>query len=83
MLSFGPGAHNLLLKEVIEEFLPRFGQGAEVLYVGDAENRLLHVDSSRLKELRFFELSHGELPDVVAYSECSGVFGIQELAFPS
>lgn len=67
-LSFGPGEHNLLIRAVIEEFLTRFGHGAEVLYVGDAEKKDLHMDRDRLKELGFFDLDHGELPDVVAYS---------------
>lgn len=33
-LFFGPGEHNELQKAVIESFLPRFGQGAQVLYIG-------------------------------------------------
>ncbi|HEV7527284.1 MAG TPA: BsuBI/PstI family type II restriction endonuclease [Solirubrobacteraceae bacterium] len=68
-LSFGPGDHNVLIKSTIMEFLPTFGHGAEVLYVGDAEKRDLHIDRDRLRELGVFELDHGELPDVVAYSE--------------
>ena len=65
---FGPGEHNELQKAIIEEFLPRFGFGAEVLYVGDTEDKLLYVDRKRLVELDFFELSHDKLPDVLAYS---------------
>lgn len=68
-LTFGPGEHNELQKAIIEEFLPRFGQGAEVLYVGDTEDKLLFVQSNRLLEIGFFKLSHEKLPDVVAYSE--------------
>lgn len=71
-LSFGPGEHNALIRAVIEQFLPRYGHGAEVLYVGDAENKDLHIDKQRLQELGFFDLAHGELPDVVAYSESKG-----------
>jgi hypothetical protein len=67
-LEFSPGPHNVLQKAIIEEFLPRFGYGSEVLYVGDAADKYLLRDDARLKELDFFELSHGELPDVVAYS---------------
>jgi type II restriction enzyme len=67
-LSFGPGEHNMLIKAVIQDFLPRFGRGSAVLYVGDAEDKTLHIDRARLKELGFFDLDHGELPDVVAYS---------------
>ncbi|MBH8563550.1 hypothetical protein I8748_15365 [Nostoc sp. CENA67] len=68
-LDFSPGKHNELQKKIIEEFLPRYGYGAEVLYVGDTAKRFLHLESDRLKALNFFELSDGELPDVVAYSK--------------
>lgn len=54
--SFSPGRHNGLQKVVIEEFLPRYGYGAEVLYVGDTANKFLHLEQERLKELNFFEL---------------------------
>lgn len=67
-LSFSPGEHNRLQKAVIEEFLPRYGNAAEILYVGDTAERFLHIEKERLKELNFFELSRGELPDVLAYS---------------
>lgn len=67
--DFSPGKHNELQKAIIEEFLPRYGYGAEVLYVGDTANKFLHLESERLKALNFFELSDGELPDVVAYSK--------------
>lgn len=68
VLEFSPGPHNQLQKAIIEDFLPRFGYGAEVLYVGDAADKYLVRDEARLKALDFFELSHGELPDIVAYS---------------
>jgi hypothetical protein len=71
-LSFGPGEHNMLIKAVILEFVPLYGSRAEVLYVGDAEKRDLHIDRDKLRALGFFELEHGELPDVVAYSASKG-----------
>lgn len=67
-LSFGPGQHNLLQKLIIEQFLPFFGHGAEVLYVGEAADKFLYLDETKLKELNFFEIAHDKLPDVVAYS---------------
>ena len=66
--EFGPGGHNLLQKAIIDEFLPIYGHGAEVLYVGDASNKSLFLNAERLAALNFFELSHDKLPDVVAYS---------------
>lgn len=68
-LTFSPGKHNLLQKQIIESFLAIFGFDAEVLYVGDTENKNLFVNPAGLEALKFFELSHGKLPDVVAYSE--------------
>lgn len=68
-LTFSPGAHNLLQKHVIENFLPIFGFGAQVLYVGDTANKSLFVDQAGLAKLAFFELAHDKLPDVVAYSK--------------
>jgi DNA (cytosine-5)-methyltransferase 1 len=68
MLQFSPGEHNLLQKAIIEQFLPRYGYGAEVLYVGDTAKKFLVREEAKLRALKFFELEHGELPDVVAYS---------------
>ena len=68
-LAFSPGEHNLLQKAVIEEFLPRYGYNAQVLYVGDTAKKFLVLEQSKLEELQFFELAHGELPDIIAYSE--------------
>jgi type II restriction enzyme len=67
-LTFRPDAHNQLQKAVIEQFLPRYGYGAELLYVGDTANKSLFVNEALIRELKFFELSHDALPDVVAYS---------------
>lgn len=68
-LQFSPGKHNALQKAIIEDFLPLYGFGAQVLYVGDTAQKNLYLDKERLEKLRFFELSHDALPDVVALSE--------------
>jgi type II restriction enzyme len=68
-LFFSAGEHNKLQKLIIEEFLPRYGNGAEVLYVGDASDKYLHLEKDKLEELNFFEIAHEELPDVIAYSK--------------
>lgn len=68
-LDFGPGDHNELQKAIVEEFLPRYGYEAEVLYVGDAEDKDAHYDEDRLRSMGVFDLDHKELPDVIAYSE--------------
>lgn len=68
-LNLSSGEHNELQKAIVEELLPRYGYGAEVLYIGDTADKFLVLNEDKLKELKFFELSHGELPDIVAYSE--------------
>lgn len=68
-LEFSAGEHNDLQKSIIENFLPRYGFGAEVLYVGDTSDKYLHLEKKQLEELNFFEISHEELPDVIAYSK--------------
>ncbi|MBU0691154.1 restriction endonuclease [bacterium] len=68
-LDFDYGKHNELIKAVIEEFLPRYGNNAEVYYVGSAEDRMLHYEEAKLREMKFYELTHAELPDVIAFSK--------------
>jgi len=68
-LELSLGKHNELHKAIIEEFLPRWGYGAEVLYVGDTSDKDLHIDYKRLAELKVPPPGHGKLPDVVAYSK--------------
>lgn len=68
-LTFSAGEHNDLQKAIIENFLPRYGFGAEVLYVGDTADKYLYLEKEKLEKLNFFEISHEELPDVIAYSK--------------
>ena len=68
-LQLSLGEHNVLQKEIIEQFLPRFGKDCEVLYIGDTSNKMLHIEKESLNELNFFKLSHDELPDIVAISK--------------
>lgn len=68
-LTFSAGKHNDLQKAIIESFLPIYGYGSQVLYVGDTAKKSLFLDKTRLEKIKFFELAHDKLPDVVAYSE--------------
>jgi type II restriction enzyme len=67
-LELSLGEHNVLQKAIIEEFLPRFGADCEVFYIGDTSNKILHIEETELKKLKFFVLSHDELPDIIAFS---------------
>lgn len=71
-ISLSLGLHNVLQKEIIEQFLPRYGQDCVVLYIGDTSDKKLHLAEAELKKLNFFELSHDELPDIIAYNKKKG-----------
>jgi type II restriction enzyme len=62
------GEHNVLQKLIIEEFLPIYGYGSEVLYIGDTADKYLLKHDQMLAKLGFPEFSHDELPDIVCYS---------------
>lgn len=82
-LHLSLGKHNELQKAVVEEFLPRFARGCEVLYIGDTSNKALHVEEAALQDLHFFELSHNELPDIVAFSRQNGLIFLVEAVHSS
>lgn len=66
-LELSAGEHNVLQKCIVEDFLTRFGMGAEVLYIGDTSDKFLYRNDEILNQIGFFMLEHEELPDVVAY----------------
>ena len=66
-LELSAGEHNVLQKYIVEDFLTRFGMGAEVLYIGDTSDKFLYRNDEALSQIHFFALEHDELPDVVAY----------------
>jgi len=62
------GLHNILQKQIVEEFLPRFAKGSQILYIGDTSNKMLFVEEKILTMLNFSRDSHNELPDIITYN---------------
>lgn len=83
VLEFSKGEHNQLQREVIEEFLPRFGSGCALLYIGDTSNKYLFRNEKQLKDLGFFELSHDELPDIIAFDKTKNWLYLIEVVYSS
>lgn len=77
-LNLSAGEHNILQKCIVEEFLSRFGMGAQVLYIGDTSDKYLFMDRKQLDTIGFFILEHDELPDVVAYSKDKNILFLIE-----
>jgi BsuBI/PstI restriction endonuclease domain/BsuBI/PstI restriction endonuclease HTH domain len=83
ILEFSQGGHNQLQREVIDEFLPRFGNGCELLYIGDTSNKYLLRLDDKLSKLGFFQLSHDELPDIIAYDSKKNWLYLIEVVYSS
>jgi hypothetical protein len=66
-ISLTPGGQNLLIKQTIEEFCPRFTPGAQVLYVGDAGRDNPIFEEDILNTLGVILDKHGKLPDLIVY----------------
>lgn len=66
-ISLSPGGQNILVKQIIKEFAPRFTPGAELAYVGDTEDKFAHFDEPLLESLGVEIEVHGKMPDVIIY----------------
>ena len=66
-VTISPGGQNPLIKTVIEEFCPRFVAGGMILYIGDAEDKFLHLDADYLQRLGVTIPAPAKMPDVVVH----------------
>jgi type II restriction enzyme len=69
VLKLSSGVHSILIKEIIEEFGPRFVPASKLIYVGDTGTKFGFFDEKMLSELGVNLDNHGKMPDVVLYSE--------------
>jgi hypothetical protein len=67
--TLSPGGQNPLIKAVIEELCPRFVPGGIVIYIGDAEDKFLHLDTKYLKKLGVEIQAAAKMPDVVVHDK--------------
>ncbi len=67
-ITLTPGEHSQLIRQIIDEFAPRFAPGAELIYVGDTGDRISYLQDRRLAELGVTLEQHGKAPDVILYS---------------
>src|SRR5438093_2356644 len=66
-VTLSPGGQNPLIKQIIEEFCPRFAPGATVVYIGDAESKFLHLEAAYLEGLGIVIAPSAKMPDVVVH----------------
>jgi hypothetical protein len=66
-VTISPGGQNPLIKTVVEEFCPCFVAGGTVVYIGDAEDKFLHLDVDYLQRLGVVIPAPAKMPDVVVH----------------
>ncbi len=57
----------LLIKAIIEHFCPAFAPGGVVLYIGDTENKFVHLETEGLAALNVTLDSAAKIPDVIVH----------------
>lgn len=66
--TLSPGGQNVLIKEIIQGFCPRFTPGGVVIYVGDTDVKFGTFDREYLETLGVqINNDHGKMPDVVVH----------------
>jgi hypothetical protein len=56
-----------LIKQTVEEFCARFMAGGTVFYIGDAEDKFVHLDAVYLKRLGVEIPAPAKMPDVIVH----------------
>jgi len=67
-IALSPGKHSQLIKEIIEEFAPRFLAGSMLLYVGDTGNKCGYFDREAFTKIGLSCDEHGKMPDVIFFN---------------
>ncbi len=66
-VALSPGGQNPLIKAIIEQFCPAFAPGGVVLYIGDTENKFVHLETASLAVLGVTLDSAAKMPDVIVH----------------
>ena len=66
-VALSPGGQNPLIKAIIEHFCPAFAPGGIVIYIGDTENKFVHLEAEGLKSLGVTLDSAAKIPDVIVH----------------
>lgn len=66
-IALSPGGQSPLIKAIIEHFCPTFAPGGVVIYIGDTENKLVHLETTHLAALGVSLDSAAKIPDVIVH----------------
>jgi adenine-specific DNA-methyltransferase len=68
-IQLSSGGQNILIKDILESFCPRFTPGGFVLHVGDAGDKFIINETQKFREMGIELNPHGKMPDIVVYYE--------------
>ena len=66
-VALSPGGQNPLIKAIIEQFCAAFAAGGSVLYIGDTENKFVHLEAAGLTALGVTLDPAAKIPDVIVH----------------
>jgi hypothetical protein len=66
-VALSPGGQNPLMKAIIEHFCPAFAPGGVVIYIGDTENKFVHLEVEHLAKLGVSLDSAAKIPDMIVH----------------
>lgn len=74
-IRLSPKGQSLLIKAIVEEMLPRFAPGSQVLYIDDTDHQHGVVDTAMMDELGISLPARGKAPDVIVWdADCEWLF---------
>jgi adenine-specific DNA-methyltransferase len=68
-IQLSSGGQNILIKEILESFCPRFTPGGSVFYIGDAGDKFIINETQKLREMGIELDPQGKMPDIIVYYE--------------
>jgi len=68
-LKLSPGKHSQLIKDIIDNFAPRFIPGSRLLYAGDTGSKWGYFDKETFDKIGITIDEHGKMPDCIFYFE--------------
>lgn len=72
LFQMSAGGHSELIRDILQEFAPRFAPGSRLLYVGDTGNKGVIHDVAFLEQLGIHAHERGKMPDAILYREDKG-----------
>lgn len=71
-IQLSSGGQNILIKDILEKFCPRFTPGGSILYVGDAGDKFIVNETQKLREIGVELDPHGKMPDLIVHYQTQG-----------